>query len=222
MSEDEPPIEPLDPPSVTEISDDERFMDEALAQARRAEEAGEVPVGSVIVFENRIIARGHNRREAIQDPTAHAELLALREAAQARGTWRLSGATCYVTLEPCPMCAGALVNARVDRVVYATEDPKAGATSTLYTIGSDLRLNHRFAMSVGVRKDEASLLLKQFFGRIRDAQKLAKQARRASAGLPSETQGPSEDRSGAEEGGDGEESDHTSSLYTPGTRVEIP
>lgn len=224
-----PPTEPLDPSAsvtetvtTTETTDDERFMDEALAQARRAEEAGEVPVGSVIVFQNQIIARGHNRREAIQDPTAHAELLALRDAAQARGTWRLSGATCYVTLEPCPMCAGALVNARVDRVVYATEDPKAGATSTLYTIGSDLRLNHRFAMSVGVRKEEASLLLKQFFGRIRDAQKIAKLAKRASAGLSPETQGPSEDGSSAEERGDGEEGDHTSSLYTPGTKLPIP
>lgn len=146
-------------------------MDEALAEARKAESAGEVPVGSVIVVGGQVVARGHNRREAIQDPTAHAELLALRDAAQALGTWRLSGATCYVTLEPCPMCAGALVNARVDRVVFATEDPKAGATTTLYTIGSDLRLNHRFALSSGVRKDEASQMLKQFFLEIRRQQR---------------------------------------------------
>jgi tRNA(adenine34) deaminase len=152
-------------------SDDERFMDAALDEARRAEELGEVPVGSVIVFEGHVIARAHNLREASQDPTAHAELIALKDAARALGTWRLSGATCYVTLEPCPMCAGALVNARVDRVVFATDDPKAGATTTLYTIGSDSRLNHRFALSSGVRRDEASQLLKRFFARIRQEQK---------------------------------------------------
>ncbi len=157
-----------------ERSDDERFMDEALEEARRARDVGEVPVGSVIVHEGKIIARRRNEREAIQDPTAHAELLALRDAATALGTWRLSGATCYVTLEPCPMCAGALVNARVDRVVFATDDPKAGATSTLYPIGSDPRLNHRFALTAGVRKDEASQLLKDFFATIREAQRLAK------------------------------------------------
>lgn len=163
---------------LPEISDDERFMDEAIAEARAAEAEGEVPVGSVIVYENRVIARGRNLREALQDPTAHAELLALKDASKVLGTWRLSGATCYVTLEPCPMCAGALVNARVDRVVFATEDPKAGATTTLYSIGSDLRLNHRFAMSVGVRKDEASTLLKTFFGRIRENQKRARKEER--------------------------------------------
>jgi tRNA(adenine34) deaminase len=152
-------------------ADDERFMDAALEEARRAGEKGEVPVGSVIVYEGHVVARGHNLREATQDPTAHAELLALKEAARALGTWRLSGATCYVTLEPCPMCAGALVNARIDRVVFAADDPKAGATTTLYPIGSDSRLNHRFALTGGVRKDEASRLLKDFFARLRQDQK---------------------------------------------------
>jgi len=146
-------------------------MDLALAQARLAAEAGEVPVGCVLVHDGRVIATAHNLRETIQDPTAHAELIALREAAKTLGTWRLSGVTCYVTLEPCPMCAGALVNARVDRVVLATEDPKAGATSTLYNIGSDARLNHRFELVTGVRKDEASELLKRFFGDIRRKQR---------------------------------------------------
>ncbi len=150
---------------------DDDWMDEALAQARLAGESGEVPVGCVIVHEERVIARAHNLRETVQDPTAHAELIALRDAARALGTWRLSGATCFVTLEPCPMCAGALVNARVDRVVYATEDPKAGATATLYNIGTDLRLNHRFAISTGVRKDEASEMLKKFFGELRRKQR---------------------------------------------------
>ncbi|MFO0683447.1 MAG: tRNA adenosine(34) deaminase TadA [Sandaracinus sp.] len=155
---------------------DEDWMDLALAQARIASEAGEVPVGAVIVFDDRVVASAHNLRETIQDPTAHAELIALREAAKALGTWRLSGATCFVTLEPCPMCAGALVNARIDRVVYATDDPKAGATATLYNIGSDLRLNHRFAVTTGVRKDESSELLKKFFGDIRKKQREEREA----------------------------------------------
>jgi tRNA(adenine34) deaminase len=150
------------------MSDDLTFMGLALDEARLAEEAGEVPVGCVIVHDGAVIARAHNLREEIQDPTAHAELLALRDAAHALGTWRLSGATCFVTLEPCPMCAGALVNARVDRVVFAAEDPKAGATTTLYTIGTDLRLNHRFALTAGVRRDESAELLKRFFGSIRE------------------------------------------------------
>ncbi len=159
------------------MSDDD-WMDLALVQARLASDAGEVPVGCVIVHEEKVIASSHNLRETIQDPTAHAELIALRDAAKALGTWRLSGATCFVTLEPCPMCAGALVNARIDRVVYATEDPKAGATSTLYNIGSDLRLNHRFAITTGVRKDEASELLKKFFGGIRKKQREDRDAKK--------------------------------------------
>ena len=162
------------------MSDDESWMDLALVEARLAAEAGEVPVGCVLVHEDRVIARAHNLRETIQDPTAHAELLALREAAKTLGTWRLSGVTCFVTLEPCPMCAGALVNARVDRVVLATDDPKAGATSTLYNIGSDTRLNHRFELSVGVRRDEASELLKKFFGDIRRKSKEEREAKKES------------------------------------------
>ncbi len=158
---------------------DEDWMDLALAQARLASELGEVPVGAVIVLEERVVASAHNLRETIQDPTAHAELIALRDAAKALGTWRLSGATCFVTLEPCPMCAGALVNARIDRVVYATDDPKAGATATLYNIGSDLRLNHRFAVTAGVRREEASDLLKKFFGDIRRKQKDERAAKKA-------------------------------------------
>lgn len=158
---------------------DEDWMDLALAQARLASELGEVPVGAVIVLEERVVASAHNLRETIQDPTAHAELIALRDAAKALGTWRLSGATCFVTLEPCPMCAGALVNARIDRVVYATDDPKAGATATLYNIGSDLRLNHRFAVTAGVRREEASDLLKKFFGDIRRKQRDERAAKKA-------------------------------------------
>jgi tRNA(adenine34) deaminase len=159
---------------------DERFMREALAEALRAEAEGEVPVGCVIVHEGQVIARGHNLREQTQDPTTHAEVLAIRDAARAIGSWRLSGCEVYVTLEPCPMCAGALVNARVDRVIFATEDPKAGATVSLFGIGTDPRLNHRFAQTSGVLKDEASQVLKEFFGRIRRLQKEAKAQKKAT------------------------------------------
>ncbi len=142
---------------------DEAFMAEALAEARAAGEAGEVPVGAVVVHQGQIVARGRNRKEAQGDPTAHAEVLALREAAQALGAWRLSGATLYVTLEPCPMCAGALVQARVDRLVFGCRDPKAGAVGSLMNLCQDPRLNHRLVVTEGVHGQEASGLLKAFF-----------------------------------------------------------
>ncbi|HSN84155.1 MAG TPA: nucleoside deaminase, partial [Polyangiales bacterium] len=129
---------------MTGLDTDPQWMREAIAEARLAEARGEVPVGAVIVHEGRIIGRGHNERESQQDPTAHAEMIAIRQAARALGSWRLIDTVLYVTLAPCPMCAGALVNARVPRVVWRCDDPKAGATQTLYTIGSDPRLNHRF------------------------------------------------------------------------------
>lgn len=186
--------------------DDLRFMGEALAEARLAGEQGEVPVGSVIVVEGRIVARGRNLRETLQDPTAHAELLAVQRASQALGTWRLGGATCFVTLEPCAMCAGALVHARVDRVVYAALDPKAGATHSLFTIGQDPRLNHRFGLVSGVRADEASLLLKRFFAELRRAQKVGKTLTSIERGAlfraslaAAEPKGPDEDATGEDE-----------------------
>ncbi len=148
----------------------------ALEEAHRARALGEVPVGAVVVHEGRVVARGHNLRERLQDPTAHAELLAVRRAAERLGTWRLHGATVYVTLEPCPMCAGALVNARVDRVVWACDDPKAGATRTLYDIGASVRLNHRFEMTAGVLADPAGRLLRGFFERIRARQRALRKA----------------------------------------------
>jgi tRNA(adenine34) deaminase len=148
--------------------DHERFMRLALAEARRAEALGEVPIGAVIVVGDDVVARAHNLRERAQDPTAHAEMIAVRAAAARLGTFRLTGATVYVTLEPCPMCAGALVNARVDRVVWGCDDPKAGATRTLYTIGADPRLNHRFEMVPGVLGEECAALLSGFFQRIRN------------------------------------------------------
>jgi tRNA(adenine34) deaminase len=142
---------------------DETFMEEAIAEARRAAAEGEVPIGAVLVFEGRVVGRGRNARERLNDPTAHAEMLALQEAARALGRWRLTGATIYATLEPCPMCAGALVNARIDRLVYAVADPKAGAAGTLFDIPRDPRLNHRVRVDTGVLAEECSALLKDFF-----------------------------------------------------------
>ena len=138
-------------------------MAEALAEARRAADEGEVPIGAVAVFEARVVGRGRNARERLQDPTAHAEILALQEASRALGRWRLTGATIYATLEPCPMCAGALVNARIDRLVYAVPDPKAGAAGTLFDIPRDPRLNHRIEVASGVLAKECGDLLTQFF-----------------------------------------------------------
>lgn len=144
--------------------DDETFMRVALAEADAAAAQGDVPVGAIVVdAEGVIVARGRNRRELEQDPTAHAEVDALRAASRSKGAWRLQGATVYATLEPCPMCAGALVNARVARLVYGCADPKAGAIDTLFTIGRDARLNHRFEVTSGVLAAEAAALLRAFF-----------------------------------------------------------
>jgi len=138
-------------------------MAEALAEARRAAGEGEVPIGAVVAFEGRVVGRGRNARERLADPTAHAEILALQEAARALGRWRLTGATLYATLEPCPMCAGALVNARIDRLVYAVADPKAGAAGTLFDIPRDARLNHRVQVEAGVLAEECGQVLTDFF-----------------------------------------------------------
>jgi len=142
-------------------------MDLALAEAARAAAEGEVPVGAVVALGGEIIGRGRNRREALADPTAHAEILALREASAHQGTWHLDDAVLCVTLEPCPMCAGALVNARVARLVYGCTDPKAGAVDTLYRLCTDPRLNHRLTVVAGVRADECAAQLRHFFARIR-------------------------------------------------------
>ncbi len=129
--------------SVLEPDQHGRFMVEAIKEAAAAADEDEVPIGAVIVYEGKIIARAHNQREALSDPTAHAEMIALTQAAEYVGNWRLHGCTMYVTLEPCPMCAGALVLARVDRLVYGPADAKAGACESLYNIVEDERLNHR-------------------------------------------------------------------------------
>ena len=143
-------------------------MRRALELARRAQEEGEVPVGAVVVSaEGVILGLGHNLRETDADPSAHAELLAMRHAAQATRSWRLEGATVFVTLEPCVMCAGAMVNARIARLVYGCDDPKAGACGTLYSIGEDTRLNHRFPTVRGVLEGECADRLKRFFAALR-------------------------------------------------------
>jgi tRNA(adenine34) deaminase len=138
-------------------------MDLAIDEAKLAIDHGDVPVGALVVIDGEVIASRHNEREATNDPTAHAELLAVRDAADAIGSWRLAGATVVVTLEPCPMCAGALQQARVDRVVYGAADLKAGACGSLYSLGSDPRLNHEFTTTHGVRADECARLLTDFF-----------------------------------------------------------
>ena len=140
-------------------------MSEAIALARQAEAIGEVPIGCVIVHDptQRIIGRGYNRRQTDHDPTAHAEILAMREAGRALAHWRLLDCTLYVTLEPCPMCAGAIVNARVPRLVYGCDDPKAGAVRTLYQLCEDGRLNHRVTVTPGVLALQCAQLLQDFF-----------------------------------------------------------
>lgn len=135
----------------------------ALAEAHRAGEAGEVPVGAVVVIGDRVVAAAGNRREAAADPTAHAEILALRQAAEVIGTWRLTEATLYVTLEPCPMCAGAVIAARLQRLVFGAPDPKAGACGSLYNLCADPRLNHELPVLPGVRQDESAALLRAWF-----------------------------------------------------------
>ncbi len=146
---------------------DERYMVKAIDQAYIAEENGDVPIGCVIVYANRVIAKAYNQREQLNDPTAHAEIIALTQAAEFVGSWRLGGCTIYVTLEPCPMCAGALVLARIDRLVYGCDDPKTGACKSLYNIVQDERLNHRLEVTSGVLADKCSRQLQEFFQRRR-------------------------------------------------------
>ncbi|EEG76218.1 tRNA adenosine(34) deaminase TadA [Dethiobacter alkaliphilus] len=142
---------------------DQDFMREALKEAQLAFEKGEIPIGAVLVRDGNIIARDHNRREELDDPTAHAEILVLREAGRTLGGWRLPNTTLYVTIEPCPMCAGGLVQARVARVVYGAADIKAGAVHSLYTVTEDERLNHRLEVTGGVLAEECADIMRTFF-----------------------------------------------------------
>jgi len=145
------------------LGEDEKFMKLALKEADKAEAKGEVPIGCIIVVDGKVIAKAHNLRETKKDPTAHAEIIALRKAGKKLGDWRLEDAVVYVTCEPCPMCAGALVWARIKRLVYGCSDPKAGAIDSLYGIGTDKRLNHRFEVKSGVLAEECAERLKRFF-----------------------------------------------------------
>ena len=151
-----------------EIFDDKYWMRMALREAEKAFELKEVPVGCVIVHENKIIGRGFNQREMLKDPTAHAEMIAISAACDYMVSWRLEHTVMYVTMEPCPMCAGAIVLARIPRLVYAVTDPKAGACGTLYDITSDKRLNHTVEVTSGVMEDESRGLVQEFFKKLRE------------------------------------------------------
>ncbi|MCI0499698.1 MAG: tRNA adenosine(34) deaminase TadA [Planctomycetales bacterium] len=156
-----------DPSLTIDRQDDERYMRLAIDQAFIAEENGDVPIGCVIVHQNRVIAKAYNQREQLHDPSAHAEIIALTQAAEHIGNWRLTGCTIYVTLEPCPMCAGALVLGRLDRLVYGTDDPKTGAVKSLYNIVQDPRLNHQLEVTGGLMQEECKKQLQDFFLRRR-------------------------------------------------------
>ena len=146
---------------------DEQFMEAAFREAAWAADEGDVPIGAVIVHEGKIIAKAHNQREKLTDPTAHAEMIALTQAATAVESWRLHGCTIYVTLEPCPMCAGALVLSRIDRLVYGCDDPKTGAVKSLYNIVNDDRLNHSVEVTAGVLEEKCRQQLQAFFAKRR-------------------------------------------------------
>jgi tRNA(adenine34) deaminase len=151
--------------------EDEKYMRLAIDQANIAEENGDVPIGAVIIQKNTIIAKAYNQREQLQDPTAHAEIIALTQAAAALENWHLNGCTMYVTLEPCPMCAGALVLSRMDKLVYGCDDPKTGAVKSLYNIATDERLNHLLEVVRGVLADECAKQLQDFFQKRRSKSK---------------------------------------------------
>jgi tRNA(adenine34) deaminase len=160
----------LAPDAAAPTERETAFMRRALAAAEEAAGRGEVPVGAVVVLGDEVVAVAHNERETASDPTAHAEVLALRRAAAALGSWRLTDADLYVTMEPCPMCAGALVNARIRRLYFGCDDPKAGAVRTLYNLVEDARLNHRVEVFPGVLAAQGAALLRGFFSRLRQPQ----------------------------------------------------
>ncbi len=149
------------------MTEDERWMESALREAEQAYKRKEVPIGAVIIHDRRIIGRGYNQTETLQDPTAHAEMVAITAAATNLGSRRLEDCTLYVTLEPCPMCAGAIVLARIPRLVFGASDPKAGSCGTLMNIVQDQRLNHRVEMAGGVLEDRCGALLSEFFQKVR-------------------------------------------------------
>lgn len=156
---------------MTEEKDDNYWMGLAIREAKKAGARGEVPIGAVVVRDGQVLGRGYNLREKSLDPTSHAEMTAIRKAAKKAENWRLLGATLYVTLEPCPMCMGAIILARLERVVFGCHDPKAGAAGSLFDLSNDPRLNHRVALTSGVRGEECSALLSSFFAALRRSKK---------------------------------------------------
>jgi tRNA(adenine34) deaminase len=154
--------------------DHEDYMLLAVEEAKKAEALEEVPIGAVVIFEGQVIGRGYNLRETNQDPLAHAEMSAIHEAAKHLGSWRLEGCTLYVTLEPCPMCAGAILQSRIPTLVYGTTDPKAGCVGSLYNLLQDNRFNHQTEIIRGVRQTECSQMLRNFFSKLRDRKKREK------------------------------------------------
>ena len=149
------------------ITREERWMRAAYREAERARDLGEVPVGALVVFEEEVVGVGFNRRETDHDPVAHAEILAIRQAAEKLGRWRLTGCELFVTLEPCPMCAGAIVNSRLDRLIYGASDPRAGAAGTVFDLVRDDRLNHQVEVVHGVLREPCSQILSDFFAALR-------------------------------------------------------
>ena len=157
----------MDVNTENQVDFDSQFMNQALEAAKIAFELGEVPVGAVVTKNNQVISTAYNRRERDKDPIAHAEIIAIKKAADVLGAWRLTGCTLYVTLEPCPMCAGALVNSRIDRVVFGASDPKSGYLKSLHQMGSSPALNHQFEVKSQVCELECSQILKEFFSKLR-------------------------------------------------------
>lgn len=158
---------------------DQQFMQEALMEAKKAEALGEVPIGAVVVYNGEIIARAYNLRETSQNATTHAELIAIQEACKKTGSWRLENTTLYVTLEPCPMCAGAILQSRIPRVVYGAKDPKAGCVDSLYRLLNDARFNHECEVTEGILAQECGQILTDFFKALRERKKAEKKARTA-------------------------------------------
>ena len=164
--------------ALHDYSNDASFMRDALAQAQMAADANEVPVGAVIVFDKKIISQGYNCRESRQNPLAHAEIIAIEQAASVSRDWRLTECDMYVTLEPCIMCVGALLQARIRRLIFGCLDPKAGAAESLYRLCADSRLNHRVSVTGGVLGAECATLLEDFFRSLRESKKRTRQAER--------------------------------------------
>jgi tRNA(adenine34) deaminase len=156
------------------VTREEKYMLEALKEAKKAEELQEVPIGAVIVLKDEIIARAHNLRETTQNAITHAETLAIQEACEKVGTWRLENAELYVTLEPCPMCSGAIIMSRINKVIYGARDPKAGCAGTLMNLLQDNRFNHRCEVESGILEEQCGTILTQFFQKLRDRKKREK------------------------------------------------